>query len=124
MKPLLREGDAVLVAHGNKDIRRGDVVVFRQEGGLVAHRVLRIGVGDAGSVLVTKGDGLSRFDTPVSAKQVVGRVVSIERNGRQMRLDTPGWRAVGWLVAVATLAGAVLYRRVRALMRWVGLENG
>jgi signal peptidase len=124
MKPLLREGDAVLVAHGRKDVRRGDVVVFRQEGGLVAHRVLRIGRGDTGCALVTKGDSLRRFDAPISAKQVVGRVVSIERNGRQMRLDTPGWRAVGWLVAGATLAGAVVYRRVRALMRWVGLENG
>ena len=113
----------MLVAHGRKDIRRGDVVIFRQEDGLVAHRVLRIGGSDMGCALVTKGDSLRRFDAPVSATQIVGRVVSIERNGRRMRLDTPAWRAVGWLVAVTTLAVAVLYRQVRALMRWVGLEK-
>jgi signal peptidase len=119
MMPLLREGDVVLVIHSKDNTRLGDVVVFCQKGRLVAHRVLRIARDGAEDILVTKGDSVRRFDAPVSAKDILGRVVSIQRGERRIRLDTPGWRAIGWLVVVVTLAVAMPYRWVRALKgRW------
>ena len=124
MRPLLRAGDSVLVAHRRDGIRPGDVVVFRQKGRLVAHRVLRIANGDAGRILLTKGDSVHRSDAPVSAQEIVGRVVSIQRDGRRIRLDTAGWRAVGWLVAMTTRAAAIPYRWVRALVRRPGQDSG
>jgi phage repressor protein C with HTH and peptisase S24 domain len=47
MLPLIRDSDHVLVAHGCAGVRRGDVVVFRHESRLVAHRVLCIYDSDA-----------------------------------------------------------------------------
>lgn len=108
MLPLIRNGDQVLVAHGSGDISRGDVVVFRQEGGLVAHRVLRV-LGDTEPAFLTKGDNTSRADSPVEAKAVIGRVLAIKRGGRELRIDTTLWLAVGWCVAVFSLIFSRLY---------------
>jgi signal peptidase I len=124
MLPLLREGDAVLVAYGRDQIQRGNVVLFRQKGKLVAHRVWKITQDDGGPILVTKGDSLFTFDAPLPKERIVGRVVAVERNGRQFRLDSPGWQAAGWLIAVATLCVAVPVRGGQALLRRMRTGRG
>ncbi len=119
MNPSIWDGDRVLVAHGCTGVRPGDVVVFRHGGNLIAHRVLRIYEGDTGPGLmfVTKGDNASRFDPSLNAGEIVGRVLSVERNGRQMSLDTAAWRMLGWFIVVSTLAWTKLYKWSRGLKR-------
>jgi hypothetical protein len=109
MWPAIHHGDRVLVAHGCAGVRRGDVLVFRRDGQLIAHRVMRITGGDADPTFVTKGDNAPQFDPPLSADEIVGRVLAVERDGQHMSLDTPAWRALGWLAAVGTLAWTRLY---------------
>jgi hypothetical protein len=99
MLPAIQEGDRVLVAHGFTDVRQGDVVVFRRGGRLVAHRVLRIDRRQPEPVFITKGDNIRRLDPPVNGSEIVGRVLMVERGGRQMALDTAARRAAGWLTA-------------------------
>lgn len=128
MLPLIRDGDHVLVAHGCAGVRRGDVVVFRRESRLIAHRVLRIYGGDALEMgkghrpsFVTKGDHAPQFDSPLSADEIVGRVLAVERGSRYMSLDTAAWRVLGWLMAVSTLAWTKLYGWSRDLkQRFLG----
>jgi signal peptidase I len=117
MLPLIQEGDRVLVAHSCASARQGDVIVFRRGGRLVAHRVLRIYRRQSEPVFITKGDNVRRFDPPVNASEVVGRVLTVEREGWQMALDTAAWRAVGWLIALSTLAWIKLYGWGRRLKR-------
>jgi hypothetical protein len=119
MLPLIRNGDQVLVAHGSGDVSRGDVVVFRQESGLVAHRILRVIGGDAEPVFLTKGDNTSQADSPVHARAVVGRVLAVKRAGRELRLDTALWRTVGWSIAVFSLIFSGLYGWGRSIKRKV-----
>ncbi len=109
MLPLIKDRDRVLVKHGTSGIRRGDVVVFRYGNGLAAHRVIHIYGGDDGPTFVTKGDNSPQFDPPSSAGEIVGRVLSIERGGKHMPLDTAAWRTVGWLIAIGTLTWTKLY---------------
>jgi signal peptidase I len=115
MLPLIQDGDHVLVAHGCAGVRQGDVVVFRREGRLIAHRALRIHDSSTGPTFVTKGDNASQFDPPLSTDEIVGRVLAVERGGRYMSLDTAVWRVLGWLIAVSTLAWTRLYGWSRAL---------
>ncbi len=93
MLPIIRDGDRALTAHGCASVRRGDVVIFRRNGQMVAHRVMRI--RDGGCAFVTKGDNAPHFDPPLSAGEIVGRVLAVERNGRRMSLDTAAWRVLG-----------------------------
>ena len=103
MLPLIQEGDQVLVTHGCESVQRGDVVVFRQKGQLIAHRVMRIQSRENGPAFVTRGDNVLCSDPPVNADKVMGRVLAIKRHGRLMALNTPFWYIVGRVVAVGTL---------------------
>jgi signal peptidase I len=115
MVPAIHDGDRVLVAHGCAGVRRGDVVVFRLDGLLIAHRVLHVKDGADGKKFVTKGDNAGQVDPHVSPREIVGQVLAIERDGQHISLQTFPWRALGWLIAVGTLAWMRLYRLSRAL---------
>ena len=117
MFPLIREGDQVLVAHGCTGMRRGDVIVFRLRGRLIAHRVLSIFESDAGPIFVTKGDNTPEFDPPLSSREIVGRVLTIKRGNRQMFLDTAIWRIMGWVIAINTLTRVKLQTGGRYLIQ-------
>jgi signal peptidase I len=115
MLPVIHDGDRVLVTHGCAGVRQGDVIVFRLNGLLVAHRVLHIKSGDDGLTFVTKGDNTGQVDPQVSSREIVGQVLAIERDGQHISLKTLPWRALGWSIAVGTLAWTRLYRLSRAL---------
>lgn len=124
MLPTLRPGDSVRVAHGQKRILRGDIVVFRQNGGLVIHRVLAA----RGEFLLTKGDNRLRPDSPVPSAAVLGRVEERRRNGQTADFTTAPVRRAGarraavGLMAVFALS-PVLWVRHRLLagkrFRWL-----
>jgi signal peptidase I len=115
MLPLIREGDQVLVTHGGTNLQQGDVVVFRQGGKTVVHRVLRVKSGQTGSTYITKGDNVWRVDAPVKASEIIGRVLVIKRGNRSVSLDTPHWRKLGRLTAFVMLVMATPYGWCRAL---------
>jgi hypothetical protein len=122
MLPLLRPGDSVLVAHG-APLVPGDVLVYRREGQLVAHRLIRPAAGE-GRACLAQGDNLLEPDAPVEADEIVGRVIAIQREGRTLRLDTTAWRLAGCLAALVMRAGARpgwVYVR-RGIRRFLGLQ--
>jgi len=84
MLPALWPGDLVTVERLSiDDLLPGQIVQFRQKENLIVHRVLRVTNGH----LVARGDSLPCCDPPVAESNVVGRVVSIERNGRLVGLE-------------------------------------
>lgn len=109
MLPLIQNGDNVLVEHGVGRINRGDIIVFLQADKMVAHRVLRIERKGASFTLTAKGDNNPYFDPPVEVKQVIGRVLKIKRGDDWISIDTPGWRFLGWLIAVSMLVWIRFY---------------
>jgi hypothetical protein len=131
MGPLVRDGDVLLVRPlGGKPARAGDVVLCETEPGhAVVHRVVASQAGPQGTCYTVQGDRAARPDGTVSAAQVYGRVVEIERAGAHMGLDQPAMRALGWLAAVRSrwnLAGSRpsllarrLVRKVPGLARYV-----
>jgi hypothetical protein len=117
MWPLFREGDAVLVVPGDITVRRGDVVVCRRWGRLVAHRVLRVDRSDLGTAVITKGDNTGYSDPPWGILEMVGRVRAFRRGSQFISLETLGWRTIGWLIATVTLVWIRLDRSSQAVKR-------
>lgn len=118
MRPLLHDGDVVRIEHGVRDIRRGDILVFRQDDGLVVHRFLRRAGDHSAPLFITKGDNVRHLDVPVAATAVVGRVLSMRRGEAAERtLDTRGWRLFGRFLALFMLAWAVPYSHLRTWKR-------
>jgi signal peptidase I len=112
MSPAIRDGEAVTVAPVLAcEVRRGDIILYRAERGLIAHRVTQL-MGETGApVFITRGDSATSCDAPVSAQQVLGRVICVERNGRPQSLKGLHvrllWRArpiLSWLRALVRSA--------------------
>jgi len=87
MVPTIRPGDLVTVEKAAvTEISQGDVVVFARDGRLVAHRVVAHAGDLRDPLLITRGDRMTRDDSPVSAAELVGRVARIERRGRRVQI--------------------------------------
>lgn len=110
MHPTIREGEAITVAPVQPaEIRRGEVILYRVGRGVIAHRVARVAHRPDGTlVFVPRGDASQSRDDPVEGTAILGRVVTVERNGRA--LDPAALRA-------RMLAG--VRRATSRLLRWL-----
>ena len=92
MAPSLLPGDLISVQRAYLDeIAPGDIVMFAQRERLFVHRVAARSVlstadGPEEPCLITRGDRHRHDDPGVSASQLLGRVVSIERGNRNVEL--------------------------------------
>ena len=119
MYPSIREGELVTVEPVvASDVTLGDIVLYRSERGLIAHRV--VGSSPTQSSVLSphyclQGDASLCCDQPVEAHQILGRVIGVERNGRSIALASRGaklWHIArnlasglkGWLCAGETVS--------------------
>src|ERR1700676_2666491 len=115
MVPAMLPGDLVSVRRAGLDeISAGEVVLFLQNGRLFVHRVVGRNVVSAagntqGPYLTTRGDRLRHDDPPVSSKELLGRVVSIERNNRHIELASHGSNSLFALLIRASDRATYLY---------------
>lgn len=90
MHPTIRDGERVTVEPiASQMVRRGDILLYRRHERVIAHRVVGVRKASGASVVFTlRGDSLSACDAPVRAEQVLGRVVTVERKGREINLKS------------------------------------
>jgi signal peptidase I len=96
MVPSILPGDLILIHQASlQEVSPGEVILFLQNKRLVIHRVVDRKVAAlAGSpeepCLITRGDRVRQDDPPVSSSELLGRVVSIERDNRKVKLPALG----------------------------------
>ena len=74
MEPVLKIGDKVTATPVDvEELRAGLVVVYRRDSKYIVHRIVKI----AGSVAVTAGDNVRKYDAPISVFDIVGIVKNI-----------------------------------------------
>jgi hypothetical protein len=99
MLPTLWPGDTLIIEQADSTaVSAGDIVLFARERRFFVHRVIASG---AGRDIQTRGDAMPKMDPPVSDRELLGRVISIERNGRSIKPSrdfNPAGRAVAALV--------------------------
>lgn len=111
MAPFIKDGDVIVIAPlGGKAPRIGDVAAFVHPGlyRLAVHRI----VAGTAEGFVMRGDNCGEPDGEVVAAAVLGRVASIERNGRMLRMGGSLKRRV-----LARLSKAGVLRQLVALAR-------
>lgn len=97
MSPLIRNGDVVEVAPFKGKVNFGDIILYFSSWGTpVVHRVIQRNKES----IITKGDSVPSSDHPVLFKQVLGRVVAVEKNGWRIRLDKPVGKLLNILLAL------------------------
>ena len=123
MVPAMLPGDLVSIRRAGPDeISAGEVVLFLQSGRLFVHRVVgRNVVSAAGDTeepcLATRGDRLRHNDPPVSSKELLGRVVSVERDNRNIELTPRGSNSLFARLLRASDHTTYLYLRLGACWR-------
>ncbi len=94
MYPSIREGELITVEPVvPSDVKLGDIVLYRSQRGVIAHRV--VGSSPAQSSVLSpryflRGDASLSCDEPVEARQILGRVASVQREGRAINLASRG----------------------------------
>lgn len=90
MHPTIRDGDALMLTPIQPiELRIGDIVLARQAGRPVAHRIVRLTKrNDCAVRVVLRGDALLSCDLPIAPDAIVGRVFAVEREGTQIDLDS------------------------------------
>lgn len=86
MYPTIRENEAITVEPvAPQDVKVGDIILFRSGESVVAHRVMRIERGKGDTLrFILREDTWGTLDEPVEAEQILGKVVSVERAGRNI----------------------------------------
>lgn len=88
MRPLLKgRVDTVRIAPITAPLKKYDVVLFRREGQLVLHRIVAI----QGEQYAIRGDNCIGCDL-VSQGQILGIMTHFTRKGKQLCVDSPGYR--------------------------------
>ena len=120
MAPSILPGDLVSIQRANLDeISLGEIVLFSRDGRLFVHRIVAV-VRDQGVTrLITRGDRLRHNDLPLSQSELLGSVVSIERDGQRLEPENAvtGWSRVLQQVLRASHLVTRVYLRFRALTR-------
>jgi len=79
MAPAICDGDILhVIPVLFEDLRKDDIVLFREGMSFRAHRIVAIEGGQ--QVLTTQGDNCTVTDRPFPAEQLLGKVVASERN--------------------------------------------
>jgi signal peptidase I len=93
MVPSVLPGDHVLIQRAAlEEILPGEIAVFLREGRLFVHRVVerkKMSVGGSGNeelCLITRGDRQRDCDLPVNSSELLGRVICIERDQREIKV--------------------------------------
>jgi signal peptidase I len=125
MVPSILPGDLVSIHRASlQDISPGEVVLFLRKGRLFVHRVVDRKVMAATDIpeescLITRGDRLRQNDPPVSSPELLGRVVSIERDNRKVELLSSGSNRL--IVRLLQSSDRVTYLYLRLAAGWRAL---
>lgn len=112
MMPSIWPGDVITVRRNTTNLQPGQVVLYRREGRLVAHRITRV----QGDLISTRGDSLPCDDPPIYTPDIIGQVISLIRDGRRVHLKRSVWkRAVSSTVRHSDF---FLYMMLCMGMRW------
>ena len=121
MSPFLWDGDVITVQPLDAvsgQVRAGDIV-FCDLGNdrLVVHRVKQVIRSQQDIVFVIQGDAARHPDGKVTTHQVLGKVVQIQRNGKEIETASRLQRLGGLLWLWTSPLSQRLYRLAQRAMR-------
>jgi hypothetical protein len=117
MLPAVWPGDTLVVERIHQDqVRIGEVVLVKRQGGLRAHRVVAKIADPENPQWITQGDALAKPDLPVSADELLGRVSYLIRAGKLVPVPAE-------LSVVESLLAKIVRRSVPAARALVYLNR-
>jgi len=124
MYPFLREDlDSVVLSKNYAVLRRGDIVLIKREDGkYVLHRIIKVRNGD----IYMAGDAGQRIEGPISSEQVIAGVTSIYRRDKEIPCSSLFWRflSFAWIMMLPWHRAVIgSYIRMRRTMGRIGKQR-
>lgn len=93
MRPFVKDGDIVEIEPIKEfeSINKGDILLFSRGNAVCLHRAIRLN----GSNFTIKGDSSRYIDGKIDKEDIIGKLLSIERNGHQIEINN------SWLNKIA-----------------------
>lgn len=89
MFPTLKQGDIAEVEKCSPDdLKIGDIVVFKSNKKLIAHRLLKVINQNNTLFFIAKGDKNYHFDEPFKKNEIVGKLHSFQRRKRVLKVES------------------------------------
>ncbi len=105
MFPLLHPGD-ILTIQPTQEITIGDIVVFKAETSLIAHRVVKI----FDNKIYCKGDSLFSVDKPFLLNETLGKVIERQRDGKTIKNTSLSHRLFAKIIPYTGKYPSLLFR--------------
>jgi signal peptidase I len=98
MSPLIEINDRALVKKvDTSEIKLGDIILFKNDGTSVTHRVIRFSRQDGIVLVLQKGDA-SNYASFIPYDDVIGKVITIEKKGKFLNLNSYQGRVINGLL--------------------------
>ncbi len=125
MFPFIRSGDWIEVFPLKEplNVKKGEIILFVKEGCFYVHRLIR----KKGGFFVTKGDFSSYEDGNITGKDILAKVLYVQRNNRNIRLDSRLNRVISLAIANCSFfiqLGVIFLRKAASLaFRFISLTQ-
>jgi signal peptidase len=119
MVPFIRDGDILTIQSVEiSALNMADVAFYQGDNGrLTAHRIVAQHIQDDQIILMMRGDMDSGPAERIQKKQVLGRVVSVQRGQKIFSLNRDVYRLAGLLWIRLSPLSLLLFRLVRIAKR-------
>lgn len=88
MWPLISPHDQINEIKPQTTYDIDDIVVFRQDDLLIAHRIIYFSITSSGIEYITQGDNNRQADSRIKKTQILGKVISIKRNNKVVSIES------------------------------------
>jgi polysaccharide export outer membrane protein len=110
MSPVLRTGDPIYVEPVKaEDLSTGDILVYKTQGNMVAHRLIRILRSNGKFMFLTKGDTFSSADSLLKESDLIGRVYATGKYGMELNFKKGIFSVVNRLSYLLSPLSSFLY---------------
>lgn len=100
MNPSVKDGDYLTVYPFNQDaLSVGDIVYYLVDNRPVVHRIIRFFSQNGIKTAMIQGDSCYGQPDTIPVKDILGKVLLIERQGHMKRLDTTWHKILGHTIA-------------------------
>jgi signal peptidase I len=117
MYPVIEINDRVLVKKTAIDkVISGDIVLFKVDRIFIVHRIIKIMKKDGSTILLQKGDA-NNYAGIIFPESIVGKIVSIEKNGKIIELESLRWKCIN---ALPVMKNCLFHKRIEYCEQYKG----